>query len=131
MEFVWYFLVTAGIFVAIDAVWLTTIANKFYKKQLSSLLLQKPKFGPAVVFYILYVLAIVVFVLDPALGAHRKTFLFVGAHAALLGISMYATYDLTNQATLKKWPAVLTFVDMTWGTIVTTVVSLITFTIFR
>jgi uncharacterized membrane protein len=130
MSFIWRFLATAGIFVVIDAIWLTTIANKFYKKQLGSLLLAKPKFGPAVIFYALYVSAIVIFVLNPALEAGRSLTYLIG-HAALLGLTMYATYDLTNLATLKKWPVTLTIVDLAWGTFITTIVSIIGFEIFR
>lgn len=129
MHYVLEFLATAGVFVIIDAIWLTTIANKFYKKQIGGLLLAKPKFGPAAIFYALYVLAIVVFVLNPALTAKSPG--FVLGHGALLGLTMYATYDLTNLATLKKWPVKLTLVDLAWGIFVTTIVSSVAFIIFR
>lgn len=129
MKFVEHYLVAAALFVACDAVWLKFVANRFYKQQLGGLLLARPSFPPAVIFYLLYILGIVIFALDPALG--QGSFGYALGHGALLGLLMYATYDLTNQATLKHWPAKLTVVDMTWGTFVTTVVTALTFVIFH
>lgn len=113
----------------IDAVWLTLIASKFYKKELGELLLKKAKLGPAVVFYALYVAGIVYFALDPAIKAHS-----LGSaleNSAFLGLLMYATYDLTNLATLKNWSSRVTVVDLVWGTFVTALTTTLAFLIFN
>jgi uncharacterized membrane protein len=129
MHFLEHYLTVAIIFVVIDAIWIAGIANKFYKSQMKSLLLAKPKFGPAVLFYALYIWGILYFVLEPALAAGSWSYLL--KHAVLFGLVMYATYDLTNHSTLKNWPAKVTVVDMLWGTFVTTAVSSVAFAIFR
>jgi uncharacterized membrane protein len=139
MEFIKHYLVVAGIFVAIDAVWLPVVAGKFYKKELGDLLLKKAKLGPAVVFYALYVFGMVVFALNPALGlaesietfAFSDALMYVIGHSALLGLLMYATYDLTNLSTLKNWSSKVTVVDLIWGTFVTTVSTTAAFPILK
>ncbi len=127
MENLGHYLLAAGLFVAIDAVWLSTMTKLFYNKHMSGMLAAKPNFVAAAVFYAIYILGIVVFVLNPALEKDSLSFA-IGA-GALLGLTMYATYDLTNQATLKKWPTILTVVDLAWGTFVTSLVSTIAFLI--
>lgn len=127
MENLGHYLLSAGLFVAIDAVWLSTMTKRFYNKHMSGMLAAKPNFVAAGVFYAIYILGIVVFVLNPALEKDSLSFA-IGA-GALLGLTMYATYDLTNQATLKKWPTILTVVDLAWGTFVTSLVSTIAFLI--
>lgn len=129
MEFFKHFLTAAAIFVAIDAVWLTAVAGKFYKKELGHLLAKKANLKPAAIFYVIYIIGMVVFAINPALHEHSLS--YVVGHAALLGFCMYATYDLTNHSTLKDWPAKVTYVDMLWGTTITTVVSTLTFLIFN
>ena len=129
MDNLWYFLVATGIFVAIDSVWLGLIAPKFYKKHIGHILAPKPDFIAAAIFYIIYIIAVVVFVIVP--GLDEGSLSFVISHGALLGLAMYATYDLTNQATVKNWPKTVTIVDLAWGTFITTAVSTITFLIFN
>jgi uncharacterized membrane protein len=129
MHFFLHYLLVAGLFAVIDAVWISVIANKFYKKQLGGLLKDKPNFVPAVLFYIISVFGIVIFAVNPALG--RGSFNYALEHGALLGLVTYATYDLTNDSTLKKWPRAITIVDMIWGTLVTTAVSIIAFAILK
>lgn len=127
MEFVLHTLLLGVIFLAIDSIWLSIVANKFYKQQIGELLLVKPKFGPAGIFYVLYVIGINVFALRPAFEAESlATAVGLGA---LLGLLMYATYDLTNLATLKKWKVKLTIVDMTWGAVLTGAVTAIAYLI--
>jgi uncharacterized membrane protein len=129
MHFFLHYLLVAGLFAVIDAIWLSVVANKFYKDQLGDLLLKKPKFGPAVLFYAISVFGIVIFAVNPALGA--KSLSYAVGHGALLGLVTYATYDLTNLSTLKKWPVKITVVDMLWGTTVTTLVTVVAFHILR
>lgn len=129
MEFLGHFLLVGALFAVIDSVWIGLIANKFYKKNLGHLLADKPKFVPAVIFYVIYIAAMVFFVVDPALAAGSLSYAI--GHGAFLGLFAYATYDLTNAATLKKWPKIVTFVDMAWGTFVTTAVCAIAFLILQ
>lgn len=112
--------IAAALFIVIDAIWLTTIANSFYKDKLSKLLAEKPNLGAAVLFYAIYLVALVVFVIKPGVS---QSLWEVAGKGALLGLAMYATYDLTNQATIKDWPTSITVVDLMWGTFITAVVS--------
>lgn len=129
MEFIGYYLVAAGLFVVIDAIWLGVVANKVYKKELGSLLRPKPNLFAGAIFYLLYIVGATVFVIQPALD--RNSVAYASGGGALFGLVMYATYDLTNLSTLKGWPLRLTLIDMTWGTFVTMVVSTLTFMIFH
>lgn len=129
MTYVWQYLVAAGLFVTFDAIWLTTMVKRFYRPQMEKLIAAQPDLIAAGVFYSLYIFGIIVFVVSPALA--RDSLSFAVSRGALLGLLMYATYDLTNQATLKGWPLSVTLVDMAWGTFVTCLVATITFLIFR
>ncbi|MBP9853126.1 MAG: hypothetical protein QG629_826 [Patescibacteria group bacterium] len=114
-------LVTGGLMAAIDAVWLGVVANKFYKSQIGDLLLAKPNMVAAVLFYVLYVIGIVLFVLSPALDKDSLRHALV--YGVLFGSICYATYDLTNMATLKGSSWKLVAVDLAWGTLLTSAVS--------
>ena len=129
MNFIWQYLVAAGLFVACDAVWLTTMVKRFYRPQMGKLISAQPDFLAAGAFYALYIFGIIVFVVTPALA--KDSLSFAVSRGALLGLLMYATYDLTNQATLKGWPIKVTIVDMLWGTFVTGLVATVTYLIFR
>ncbi len=128
MQYVIAFLVTGGIFAVIDTIWLLSTAG-FYKKQLGGMLLAAPNFIAAVPFYILYIVGVLGFVLLPAL--ENNSLGQVGVMGALFGLVAYATYDLTNLATLKKWPVTITIIDLIWGTIVTGATSLIAFVVLK
>ncbi len=103
----------AGIsFGILDALWLRWAGPNFYRPALGDLLAEQFRMGPALVFYLLYVAAMVWFAVRPgiALGVPHAVL-----NGALLGGIAYATYDLTNQATLKVWPVHVTLVDIAWG----------------
>jgi uncharacterized membrane protein len=100
-----------------DAVWLGVSADLFYRPLLGDILLPGFRPVPAILFYVLYVLGIVIFAIEPALATGRWS--GAAGKGALFGFFCYATYDLTNQATLKTWPATVTIVDMGWGTVLT------------
>ena len=109
---------------AFDAVWLSTMAKRFYAPNLGVLMTDAPKFLPAGIFYLIYVCGVTVFVVLPAVNANHsllQTFLY----GAFFGFVAYATYDLTNQATLRDWPIIVTLVDLAWGTVLTGTVSII------
>lgn len=122
------YLVTTGIFLLIDAIWLGLVAPKLYKANIGHLMADKPNFVAAGVFYLLFVAALLFFVIDPALvKASVWQAVWTGA---FLGLVMYATYDLTNLATLKAWPLKITVIDLAWGSFVTAATSGIVTRIF-
>jgi len=111
-----YFL-TAGVFFAIDLVWIGAVAADFYQKRLGHLLADTPLWIPALLFYSIYVLGILVFAVLPGLEAAslRRTV----ALGAFLGFLAYATFDLTSMALFKDFPLSVVVTDMLWGTILT------------
>lgn len=127
MDFVIRFLTAGAIFAVLDAVWLSTMINTFYKTQIGSLLADKPNMLAAVIFYIIYIIGITVFVVNPAISA--GSWLIALGLGALFGAVCYATYDLTNAATLKDWPMTLVFVDIAWGMFATAVTSVLTYVV--
>lgn len=119
------YLVSLAAFFAIDMVWLGLVARPFYQQQLGSLMAPNPNWFVAVIYYLLFVLGLLFFVVVPGLNANSLKATLV--RAALFGLITYATYDLTNLATLKDWPVLLSIVDMLWGTILSVSVSWISF----
>ena len=122
-------IVTALIFSAIDVFWIGFAANKIYNKYIGKLLRKKFLPAPAILFYLIYIIGLVVFALQPALDHHSIS--LAVWHGAFFGLVCYATYDLTNMATLKGWSAKLTIIDMTWGTVLSAVVTTLSYLIFR
>lgn len=110
------FATVAVAFLALDAVWLTLTAETLYRRHLGAILLDGFRLMPAILFYVLYMIGIVAFALEPSRGGG-----VVGAilRGALLGLVAYGTYDLTNQATMKVWSTTITLADLAWGTIAT------------
>jgi len=112
---------TAVVFLALDAAWLTTMADRLYRPALGRLLLDRFELLPAIAFYAVYLVGVLVFAVLPGLESRRwTTALGLGA---LLGFVAYATYDLTNQATLRDWPWQVTIADLCWGTLATGVAA--------
>jgi uncharacterized membrane protein len=108
-------------FAAIDAVWLFNMTDRLYRPVLAPILAEKPDMAAAVAFYLIYISGIVFMAVAPALREgrwHRAAL-----NGAVLGFVAYATYDLTNQATLKVWALHLTLIDITWGTVLTAFAS--------
>lgn len=119
------YLCTLVAFFAVDIVWLVLVARGFYQKHLGFLLRTDPNWSAAVIFYLLFVLGLLIFVIVPSLETgSTKRVLILGA---LFGLITYATYDLTNLATVKDWPWVVTVVDLLWGGILATSVSYLGF----
>jgi uncharacterized membrane protein len=115
------YLLTVPVFFAIDMLWLGMVARNFYKQQLHALLSPQVNWPAALLFYGFYIAGILFFAVRPGLEAHSlaKACLL----GALFGLFTYGTYDLTNLATLRDWPLLVTVVDMAWGTILCTLVS--------
>jgi uncharacterized membrane protein len=109
----------------IDWVWLGFVAKKLYYKEIGKLLLEKPYMPAAIAFYILYVIGIVVFAVNPAI--EKASWQYALGYGALFGLLAYATYDLTNWATLKGWSRKIVIIDMTWGAVLTGTVALVTY----
>ena len=125
--FIKLFLIALPVFFAIDIVWLAFVAKKFYNRQIGYLMRPDVNWYAAVIFYLLFISGLVVFVITPAVEKHSLTHaLFYGA---LFGLVTYATYDLTNLATLKEWPILVTVVDLVWGMVLSASISVITYLI--
>jgi len=123
------YVAVALVFCALDFVWLTVVASSFYKQHLGELLLDRPRLGVAVLFYALYVVGILIFVFGRAgAGASWTT---VALYGALFGFFAYATYDLTNLATVRGFPTIVAVVDLAWGTFVTAASSVGGYLIFN
>lgn len=121
------YLIALPVFFAIDMVWLVLVAKKFYAKQIGFLLKKDVNRTAAVVFYLLFILGMVLFVILPAVEAGSWTFALW--YGAAFGFITYATYDLTNLATLKNWPVLVTVVDLVWGAVLASSVSTATYLI--
>ena len=103
----------ALIMVALDVLWIGVIAKPLYQQGIGHLMAQNPRLGAAALFYAVYAVGLLVFVVMPTSeGGNWHTPLMRGA---LFGFFAYSTYDLTNLATLKDWPAGLSALDMAWG----------------
>lgn len=100
-------------FLAVDAVWLSLMTTRLYRPALQSILAAQVRPAPAIAFYALYILGLVIFAVAPGLAVGRwSAALWRGA---LFGLFTYMTYDLTNQATLRIWPVSITAADLSWG----------------
>ena len=129
MRFIVAYIVTAVVFLGLDAIWLTQIALGMYRRELGALLLDKPNLPIAGLFYLLFVVGIVVLAILPALnGGSWLNALLMGA---VLGLVAYGTYDITNLSTLKGWSTRLTLIDIAWGTGLTAVSATIGWWVVR
>jgi uncharacterized membrane protein len=116
------YLATLAVFFAVDMLWLGLIARTFYKKHLGFLMAPEVNWYAALIFYFLFIAGVLVFVVLPGLKENDLPMMLV--KAALFGLITYATYDLTNLATVKDWPLIITVIDLIWGMVLTSVVSL-------
>lgn len=117
MQIIVAYLSTGLVFLALDALWLGFMASRVYRPLIGDLMADQPNWPPAVLFYLLYIAGVVFFAVQPALTSGRwTTALMLGA---FLGLLAYGTYDLTNHATLRNWPAAMTAIDLAWGTFAT------------
>ena len=113
--------ICVAVFFALDFAWLSTATSRIYQPMLGDLLAKQPKLGVAAAFYLLYVVGIVALAIVPGLQEGSV----VGAlwRGALFGFLAYATYDLTNLSTIRDWPWQLSVIDMTWGTVLNSLVA--------
>ncbi len=121
--------VALPVFFAIDMVWLVVVAKRFYQDQIGFLMGGEINWAAAIAFYLLFIVGLVVFVIAPAIEKNSWTHALL--FGALFGLVAYATYDLSNLATLKDWPLLVTVVDLAWGATIAASVSTATYFIAR
>lgn len=115
------YLLTAIVFFAVDMMWLGWLAKGIYQKTLQGFLSDQVKWPAAIIFYLLFIVGIFIFSILPSVEKNSlKNAILLGV---LFGFFTYATYDLTNLATLKNWPIKIVFIDIAWGAILTGIVS--------
>ena len=129
MELLIKLLAVGGIMGILDYIWLGFIAKKLYYAEMGKLLLDKPNMGAALAFYLIYVVGVLVFVVNPALA--KESWQYALGIGALFGLVAYATYDLTNLATMKDFPLKIVIIDLAWGMLITAAVSVGSFFIIR
>lgn len=120
-------LVTGVVMGLFDWFWLSVVASKFYRSQIGTMMLDKPNMTAALLFYVIYVVGLVVFVLTPALD--EGSWQHALGYGALFGFVAYATYDLTNKATIKGITNKLVLVDLLWGMVLTGLVGVISYAV--
>ena len=122
-DFAKHYVITLFVFLILDAIWLGLIARRLYQAQIGFLMAKQPKWAAAGVFYLLFVAGLVVFCVSPAVreGSVGRA----AWRAALFGLVTYATYDLTNLATVEGWPLLVTAIDLAWGTALSTATTLL------
>jgi uncharacterized membrane protein len=121
------YVITLPVFFAIDLVWIGVVARDFYRRNLGHLLSSHVNWPAAILFYLVFIAGIVFFAIRPALEAGSGVRALT--YGAFLGFLAYATYDLTNQATVRDWPTLVTVVDLAWGTVLTALVSFLSYQI--
>lgn len=123
------FAATFVVFLVLDFIWLSFVAEAFYQAQIGYLLKAQPGIFAALLFYLLYILGVLYFVVLPSLKARRLPVRKVALAGGVFGLVMYGAYDLTNLATIAGWPVKLVIVDMLWGAVLTALVSVISYAI--
>ncbi len=123
--FIKLYLIALPVFFAIDMTWLGFVAKNFYRGQIGFLMKSNINWTAAIAFYLLFIVGLVVFVISPAL--EKSSWMHALLFGALFGLITYATYDLTNLATLKDWPLLVTMVDLAWGAVLAASVSTATY----
>lgn len=115
------YVLTIPVLFTLDMLWLGLIAKNFYNDQLGALLSGRINWAAAAVFYLIYTFGIIYFAVLPGIAKNSLT--EVTVRAALLGFVAYATYDLTNLATIRNWPIKLVLVDIAWGAALTAITA--------
>jgi uncharacterized membrane protein len=121
------YFIALPVFFIIDMIWLVLVARKFYATHLGFLMRPDVNWIAAIIFYLLFIGGLVAFVISPAVEKH--SFIHALLFGALFGLVTYSTYDLTNLATVKDWPLLVTIVDLIWGMVVSAAVSAVTWLI--
>ena len=123
--FIKLYAIALPVFFAIDMIWLGLVATNFYRGQIGTLMKSDISWTAAIIFYLLFIVGVVFFVITPAV--EKGSWVYALLVGALFGFMTYATYDLTNLATLKDWPLLVTIVDLVWGAVLAASVSTVTY----
>jgi uncharacterized membrane protein len=123
--FIKLYAIALPVFFALDMIWLGLVATNFYRGQIGSLMKSDINWVAAIVFYLLFIVGLVFFVITPAI--EKGSWVHALLAGAFFGFITYATYDLTNLATLKDWPLLVTVVDLAWGAVLAASVSTATY----
>jgi uncharacterized membrane protein len=125
MKTIGVYVIATIIFFVIDIIWIGVIAKDMYKEKLGFVMAAEVNWKPAIIFYLLFIGGILYFAVLPALKEGNWQLALM--NGAILGMLCYATYDLTNMATIKDWPLSVTIIDIIWGTFLTGSTSLVTY----
>ena len=129
MQNIKVYLITVVVFFIVDIVWLGFVAKGLYAKYLGDLMAPKVNWTAAIIFYLIFIVGLVFFAINPAI--EKESLKYAIMTGAFFGFITYATYDLTNLATLKDWPVNIAIIDIIWGTILNSATSGITFIVFN
>lgn len=129
MNYIRNFFITFAVFMTIDLIWLGVVAKNLYNKYLGYIMTKNINWIAAVVFYMIFVGGLLMFVIYPALA--RDSIQYLILYGMAYGFITYATYDLTNLATLKDWPIEITIIDLIWGTTLSTLTSFFSYMIIN
>lgn len=129
MSVIWKYIIALVVFFVIDIAWLGFVAKNLYQKYLGHLMRPKTNWPAAIIFYMGYIAGLIFFVINPAL--QKGSYLYALVVGAIYGLITYATYDMTNLATLKDWPLLISIIDIIWGTVLNALTALISFFIIN
>jgi len=124
-QYIVIYVTSVVIFFIVDMIWLGLVAKNFYRNQIGHLLSETVVWPVAISFYLLFLVGLLIFAIAPAIEARSLSHALV--FGALFGFFTYATYDLTNWSTLRDWPALVSFVDILWGTVLSGTVATSTY----
>jgi uncharacterized membrane protein len=127
IDYLTLYVIAVVVFFAIDMLWLGVIAKDIYQKYLGKLMAKEINWPVAILFYLVFITGLVYFAIAPAVG---DSWTFAAALGGAFGFFTYATYDLTNYATLKNWPREIVVIDMIWGTVLGAAVATITHLVY-
>ena len=122
MKYLFHFLLTVPVFFAVDIVWLGFIGKPFYQKYIGHLMAEKVNWPAAIIFYLFFIVGILIFAVYPALKIDKVSYAI--GYGALFGFFTYMTYEMTNLAVIKDWSWQIVPIDIIWGTVLCTLVSL-------
>lgn len=129
MEIFKTYIVTFVVFFAIDIIWLGFIAKDMYRNNIGHLMADTTNWPAAIIFYLFFIGGLVFFVVNPSLEKESWTQALMWG--GFFGFICYATYDMTNLATLRDWPLKMTIIDITWGSILNALTSAVSYFIVR
>jgi uncharacterized membrane protein len=127
--FIKLFIIALPVLFLIDMVWLLLVARKFYSEKIGFLMKPDVNYIAVIIFYLVFIAGLVSFVIAPA--TEKQSWTHALLYGIFFGLVTYATYDLTNLATIKDWPTTVTIVDLVWGMMLSGSVSLVTYLIFQ